>query len=388
MLDVEAAGEPPPLLEPEAIPPLEAPRTPRLLRPASIAEVQEAVRSCQRLLPRGGGTKPALSTPHEEEVTVLDLRRLSGVVEYVPAEYTFTALAGTPVAEVEQMLAQHGQYLPFDPPLAHAGATLGGTVAAGLSGPGRYRYGGVRDFILGVRFVDGLGELVTGGGRVVKNAAGFDLPKLMVGSAGRLGVLVELTFKVFPRPLAFSTLRRPYANLDAALEAMTQLTAAPLDIEALDLEPDRRGYILWVRLGGWPEPLAARMERLRQRLKGGDVLTDQADAAVWQAARQLAWAPADWSLVKVPITPLRIPALEDHFQTAEAARRYSVGGTVAWVAMPGRLAALDHALIEMQLSGLVLRGPINLPFLGVRRGLPFAQRVKQALDPTERFLEV
>ena len=111
------------------------------------------------------------------------------------------------------MLAEHGQYLPFDPPLAAAGATLGGTVAAGLSGPGRYRYGGVRDFVLGVRFVDGMGNLVRGGGKVVKNAAGFDFPKLMVGSLGRLGVLAELSFKVFPQPPAFATLAVSYHGI-------------------------------------------------------------------------------------------------------------------------------------------------------------------------------
>src|SRR5574337_979115 len=125
-----------------------------MIRPASIADLQAAVRDHVRLLPRGGGTKPALSTP-AEGVESLDLSSLSGVIEYNPGEYTFTALAGTRVSDVQGMLAEHGQYLPFDPPLVERGATLGGTVAAGLSGPGRYRYGGVRDFILGVRLVDG-----------------------------------------------------------------------------------------------------------------------------------------------------------------------------------------------------------------------------------------
>ena len=164
---------------------------------------------------RGGGSKPGLSTPGDD-VTVLDMSGLRGVVEYEPNEFVFTALAGTPVAEVVAMLAEHGQYLPFDPPFAAAGATLGGAVASGLSGPGRYRYGGVRDFVIGVRFVDGLGQLVRGGGKVVKNAAGFDLPKLMVGSLGRLGALVELSFKVFPKPPAFATLRVDYPSLAAA----------------------------------------------------------------------------------------------------------------------------------------------------------------------------
>ncbi|MCB0114754.1 MAG: FAD-binding protein, partial [Caldilineaceae bacterium] len=146
----------------------------------SVAEIQDAVRSHDRVEVGGGGSKPVLSTQHTD-AALLDLAALRGVTVYDPGEFTFTARAGTPLSEVQVMLAEKGQYLPFDPPLAEDGATLGGTVAAGLSGPGRLRYGGVRDFLIGVRFVDGRGEEVRGGGNVVKNAAGFDFPKLMVG---------------------------------------------------------------------------------------------------------------------------------------------------------------------------------------------------------------
>ena len=206
---------------------------------------------------------------------------LRGVVEYEPNEFVFTALAGTPVAEVVAMLAEHGQYLPFDPPFVAAGATLGGAVASGLSGPGRYRYGGVRDFVIGVRFVDGLGQLVRGGGKVVKNAAGFDLPKLMVGSLGRLGALVELSFKVFPKPPAFGTLRVDYPSLAAAVEAMATLVTKPLDIEAVDLEPSSASASLLVRIGGREDqlesadatsPRAARRRRDAARRCGAVVL--------------------------------------------------------------------------------------------------------------------
>ncbi len=174
--------------------------TDQTVQPVTVAEVQEAVRSFERIALRGGGTKPGLAAA-VDGVTVLDMRGLSGIVEYEPDEFVFTALAGTPVAEVAALLAEHGQYLPFDPPFVDAGATLGGATAAGLSGPRRYRYGGVRDFVIGVRFVDGRGDVVRGGGKVVKNAAGFDLPKLMAGSLGRLGALVE--------PYASSSLRWP-----------------------------------------------------------------------------------------------------------------------------------------------------------------------------------
>ena len=172
-------------------------RTP--LTPTTPAELVEAVRSQPHVLAIGARTKPRLSQV-PNDVCLISTGALRGIVEYEPEEFTFTALAGTSVREIGQVLAEKGQYLPFDPMWVEAGATLGGTVAAGLSGPGRFRYGGVRDFILGVRFVDGRGRLLRMGGKVVKNCAGFDLPKFFVGSLGRYGALAEITFKVFPAP--------------------------------------------------------------------------------------------------------------------------------------------------------------------------------------------
>lgn len=134
-----------------------------VLKPASLAELVDAVRSAPRVLALGGGTKPRLSA--DADSVPLSTAGLTGIVEYEPDEFTFTARAGTPVRDLIAVLAERGQYLPWDPPLVEAGATLGGTVAAGLSGPGRFRFGGVRDFILGVRFVDGMGRLLRLGER-------------------------------------------------------------------------------------------------------------------------------------------------------------------------------------------------------------------------------
>ena len=175
------------------------------LRPTTADEVADLVRRHEKILPIGAGTKPALAAA-PPGCLALSLGAITGMVDYDPSEYTFTARAGTPLKEIEAALARHGQYLPFDPPFSDAGATLGGAIASGFSGPGRQRYGGVRDFVLGVRFVTGAGEIARGGGKVVKNAAGFDLPKLLVGSLGRLGAIVEATCKVFPRPRATATL--------------------------------------------------------------------------------------------------------------------------------------------------------------------------------------
>lgn len=366
------------------------------LKPTTIAAVQEIVQSQPQLLPRGQGSKPALSTP-PEGVAVLDLGGLSGVLAYEPGEFTFTALAGTRVREVKRLLAEQGQYLPFDPLLVERGATLGGVVASGSAGPGRYRYGGVRDFLIGVRFVDGLGQLVRGGGQVVKNAAGFDLPKLLVGSLGRLGVLVELTFKVFPRPETYTTLQVDFSGLRPAVMALQQLTTSYLEMDALDLEPPGR---LWIRLGGLAEALPDRRQRIEEFLKKGaaediqtiGTLSGEAEEALWQQAREFVWVPQGWGVIKVPLTPGRIFVLEERLDGREAKRRYSVGGNVGWLAWTPEDDSVsffntpDSILTSLDLPGQVFLGPAGSLFLGLRSGEALLRRVKQALDPQGRFL--
>jgi glycolate oxidase FAD binding subunit len=356
----------------------------------AIGRIQELVAERSWLRPIGGGSKPALSADGN-----LLLADLVGIIEYEPAEYTFTALAGTPVAEVERLLATNGQYLPFDPPLASAGATLGGTVASGLSGPGRFRYGGVRDFLLGVRFVDGEGRLLTGGGKVVKNAAGFDLPKLMVGSLGRYGVLVELAFKVFPRPEEHATLIVDLPDRHAALAAMQRLASSPLDPACLDLEPPAR---LWLRLAGTAEALPRRLEQVQQFIgQPGEVLRGAADEDTWEGAREFRWLPAEHDLIKLPLTPAQIPGLEQalltleparaHDQPALVPRRYSVGGHLAWLAWPQSLAAqkLEDLTAALGRAALALTGNWSNPLLGVRHGGEFSRRLLSVLDPSGKF---
>ncbi len=351
-----------------------------------IDALQDAVRRGGSVLPHGAGTKPALSTP-PDGVVALDVSRLSQIVDYDPAELTFTALAGTPVAEVSAALAEHGQYLPFDPPFAAAGATLGGVVAAGTSGPNAFRHGGVRDFLIGVRFIDGTGRLITGGGKVVKNAAGFDLPKLMIGSAGRLGILVQLSFKVFPHPQATTTLVVELGSLEAALAAIATLGRGPLDFDAVDLEPPGR---LLLRLGGEPGSLVGRVERLEAALgTGGERIEDAADVALWREAAEFAWLQPGSRVVKVAVTSRRVAALEAALAAAGARARYSLGANVAWVAWPSDrpLDELDSSLSALELAGMVLTGAPGRVLLGRTGGGAFATRVRAAIDPHSRFLE-
>ncbi len=362
------------------------------LEPQSIEELQAMLRKTPRLLPRGGGSKPSLSTP-PEGVEALEMNAIAGVLEYEPHELTFTALAGTCLAKVNRLLSKHGQYLPFDPPLAERGATLGGTVASGLSGSGRYHYGGVRDFLLGVRFVDSQGELVRGGGKVVKNAAGFDLPKLMIGSRGSLGVLVELSFKVFPRPQAYASLRRHCADLDEALQAMQRAASIRLDVDALDLELAQDGYILWVRLGGLEQIMPTRLARLAEAVGECQEMRGPDEEQLWRLVGEFAWVPAGWSLVKVPLTPGRIPALEVALARKSVLRRYIAGGQAAWLALEAPSQELAGVLETQGLSGLALFGPPEAlgnrraARLGEWRDRAFYQRVRAALDPVGRFVE-
>jgi glycolate oxidase FAD binding subunit len=353
------------------------------LKPTTAEEVQEAVRSHPKLLPRGGGSKEALSTP-PAGVVALELLSLTGVLDYDPGEFTFTALAGTTLKEVEGLLEANGQYLPFDPPLTASGATLGGTVAAAMSGSGRNRYGGVRDFILGVQIVDGAGKLVRGGGKVVKNAAGFDLPKLMVGSFGRLGAIVEVTFKVFPRPEAQRTIRVTCRDLADALGRIAQLVRQPFDLEALDLEPT--GHALVIRVAGNGDAIDDHAQRVAAFTERRcDVLAaDEADG-YWYAQREFEWVGADCRLIKLAITPRDVPAIESAIASAgEVVRRYAVAGNVAWLAWP-----TDRAWPALPVSGLVVRGEADgaSPRVGPMsaEAAPFAQRIKRALDPEGRF---
>lgn len=355
-----------------------------VIAPESIEEVQAAICAHEQLVVRGGGTKPALSAAGDG-ATALTTRRLTGIVEYTPGEFVFTARAGTHLQEIAAALAEHGQYLPFDPPLVAAGATVGGTIAAGLSGSGRQRYGGVRDFLIGVRFVDGQGRLVRGGGKVVKNAAGFDLPKLLVGSVGRLGVIAEASFKVFPQPPHYATVRAPQPSLDAALTAIARLNRTTFDIEALDLLIEEGAAVLYMRQGGLATTLTARQQSLMTWLGGGAALPAAEEANFWADASAFAWAPVGWALVKTPVTLNTIPVLEQVLHAYGAQRRYFGGGAAAWIAWPGDLAPLDAFLTQLQLGGLVLRGATTWPFVGARTGASLAARVKRVLDPTNRF---
>ncbi len=229
---------------------------------------------------------------------VLDTRSLTGIVDYEPTELVITARAGTPLREIDKALAGGGQMLAFEPPHFGAGATLGGCIATGFSGPRRATAGSARDFVLGVRIVNGLGEDLRFGGQVMKNVAGYDLSRLLTGSFGTLGLITEASLKVLPVPAEERTLRFALDEA-AAIESMNKWAARPMALSATC----HVDGALYVRLSGAAAAVAASQKKL-----GGDVVQD--GAAFWQSIREqthelLAGAPALWRFsIKSTTAPL------------------------------------------------------------------------------------
>lgn len=219
---------------------------------------------------RGGGSKDFYGRPPEGEP--LRTGEHHGIVNYDPSELVITARAGTPLSALEATLAEAGQMLPFEPPRFDDAATLGGAVAAGLSGPRRPYAGAVRDFVLGTRIVNGRGEVLRFGGETIKNVAGYDLSRAMAGALGTLGLLLEISIKVLPRPRQEVTLARP-CSAAQALRLFGAWGRRPLPISAGCHFDDA----LYVRLSGTQSAVQAATATM-----GGDRLEDN---DLWSALR-------------------------------------------------------------------------------------------------------
>jgi len=233
----------------------------------NIEALQEAIRRASRvrapLCIVGGRTKDFCGEKPAGDV--LDVRSVAGIVAYEPSELVVTARAGTPLAELETAMREAGQMLAFEPPRFGPGGTLGGAVAAGLSGPRRPYAGAARDFVLGADVIDGTGRALSFGGRVMKNVTGYDLVKLMAGSRGALGVLTEVALKTAPIPPAARLLRLPGLAAAEALAPLTLALTGPFDVSAALWLPGQGALI---RLEGLPGSVAIRAEALAARLAG------------------------------------------------------------------------------------------------------------------------
>ena len=234
--------------------------------------VHAAARERQLLRIRGGGSKDWYGGALQGDI--LDTREYAGIVDYEPTELVITARCGTPLAEIEAVLAQHQQMLAFEPPHFGPGATVGGTVAAGLCGPRRATSGATRDFVLGARLLDGKGDVLSFGGKVMKNVAGYDVSRMLAGSMGTLGLLLEVSLKVLPRPFAEITLRFGMGEIEA-IRRLNEWGGLPLPLSGSAWCDG----VLALRLSGAEAAVDAAMRSL-----GGEVLHDA--AAFWAGVRE------------------------------------------------------------------------------------------------------
>ena len=245
------------------------------MQDAAIARLEERIRAAAAdrtpLRIHGGSTKDFYGETLRGDP--LDVRDVRGIVAYAPNELVVTARAGTPLVEVEDALAAHGQMLAFEPPHHGDGATIGGVVASGFSGPRRPHAGAVRDFVLGTRVVDGTGTSLAFGGQVIKNVAGFDVSRLMTGAQGTLGVITEISLKCLPAPAVEAT-RAFQCPADDAIRRVNEWGGHPLPLSATCYVDGR----LAVRLSGAAPAVDAAVKKL-----GGDPVDDA--GAFWRSIR-------------------------------------------------------------------------------------------------------
>ena len=316
---------------------------------------------------RAGGSKDFYGGPLAGEL--LEVGTLSGITLCEPTELVISARAGSPVAELERVLAAHGQMLGFEPPQFEGRATLGGAVASGLSGPRRAHGGAVRDFVLGIEMIDGRGERLRFGGKVIKNVAGFDVSRLMAGSLGTLGVLTEVTLKTVPRPRAECTLRFEMDQAKA-LESMTLWATRPLPLSATEWEDG----VLSVRLSG-----AEAAVRAARQAVGGEIVDGVKN--YWESVReqQLPFFAAARELWRVSL-PVDSPPLPVTGPTL-----IEWGGSLRWLPGPQDASALRTLAARLGGHATLYRSPLQRPAdpfqpLSVAM-LSVHKRLKAVFDP-------
>ena len=333
---------------------------------------------------RGGGTKSFYGGAAIGDL--LDTRSLKGITSYQPSELVITALAGTPLAELEAALAELNQYLPFEPPHFDVGGTVGGMVAAGLSGPARASVGSVRDYVLGASLINGRAELLTFGGQVMKNVAGYDVSRVLAGSLGILGVITEVSLKLMPIVPAELTLAFELDEM-AALRQLNAWLAQPLPLNASCwTEIDGHGT-LYLRLRG----AKAAVDTSCVRLGGRRIDADEA-ATLWSGCRDqssswFANASGECNLWRVSV-PQQTPALPlpgSHLVEWHGGVRwyYLPTGQASIVREAARVAGGHATLFKKATHEAGIAVP---PFDSLSAPLAkIHQRLKQEFDPHNIF---
>jgi glycolate oxidase FAD binding subunit len=346
------------------------------------------------VIPRGAGTKMALGRPPERADVLLSMERLNQIVEYQAQDLTATVQAGCPLTSLQAELGRAGQYLPINPPHAARG-TIGGMIATNAGGPWRLGHGGLRDMVIGTRAVLPDGTVARAGGKVVKNVAGYDLNKLYIGSLGTLAVMLEVTFKLTPRPKSETTVLAGFASAEAAVEVVARLARSPLMPRAgVLLDPVTAhtlsgvppgSFLLLIAYAGL-SPVLRRQEAETEQFcreaqaRSIDVLAAQPSQALWEAVAEFPADPPD-VVAKVSVPPGRV--LGALAAVAEAGRSLQLAPAVAaqvasgilYVRLPAGLetAAAAGALGRLREACAQLGGTLVLWSAG--------PGLKRALDP-------
>jgi glycolate oxidase FAD binding subunit len=340
----------------------------------SLREIQERVIDANRtgaaLRLRGGGTKDFYGERLEGDV--LDLRSYRGVIDYEPSELVITARCATPLSEIESLLAAHGQFLAFEPPAFGGDPTIGGVIAAGLSGPRRMQVGAARDFVLGTKLLGAGGEELRFGGRVMKNVAGFDVSRLLCGSLGFLGVITEVSVKVLPRPRCEQTLALRLSPQDA-VAVFNRWGSLPLPISAATWVDGTA----WVRLSGAAPAVRSAAERI-----SGDPVDAASATKFWEGIRHFTHPFFAGS----SIWRVSVPATAAVFEPAERLM-IDWGGSIRWYS--GEAIGLRARTLASAAGGTALcwRGPtsgsrfhpLSTAVTAIHR------RLKQHFDPCDIF---
>jgi glycolate oxidase FAD binding subunit len=295
--------------------------------PGTPEEVAEVMRLAHRegaaVIPWGGGTAMGLGNLPRRYDIALCLSRLSAVVEHEPADLTATVLAGRTLADFQDHLSSTGQFLPLDPP-SPGEATIGGILAANASGPLRHAHGTARDLVLGLRFVQADGRIIKAGGKVVKNVAGYDMCRLLIGSLGTLGVIVEACFRLTPLPKTQLTLAVTVASAQEAYRLAERAAgfgpravellnaAAARELDGLPAVPES-GFVLLMTTAGPPEAVERAREGV-SALAGATVL-EGAATGLWQAVGRIAQPPSPAIVAKASVLPSRAPELIERIET-------------------------------------------------------------------------
>lgn len=343
----------------------------------AAAIIRDAAGKGTLLSVTGQGTKAPMGRPNQTDASISSAA-LTGVTIYEPAELVISVRSGTPVSEVVRTLAAKGQELPFEPmdyrPLLGTTGepTMGAVAAMNISGPRRIMAGAARDSLLGVRFVNGRGEVVKSGGRVMKNVTGLDLVKLMAGSWGTLGFLTEVTFKVLPKAERMATLVIRGLEDAKAIEALTQALGSPFDVTGAAHLParDRQGASTLIRLEGFSVSVDYRVNELRRLLKSfgsSDILEGRGAEALWQSVRDATVLndQADKAIWRVSTAPTKGPELVARVaQPLDAQWFYDWGGGLVWIATPAGgdagASVLREATRALGGHATLVRAPVEI----------------------------